>query len=174
MCQLAAHYRMAMRINLSLLILGAGKWALSLQISWVSSAWDGCVRRQSAPTAFCLQHPTASLHWKSRFEAGWSSMPLRWNTRWTLSAKCCRYCLGNIISDIASGRDQLKKFYEESGFRYVSTHPMFGPLLPASTIWIECHHHQRRWPLGKNLLQGPPELMNWTSSNIHSTSMMRL
>ncbi|MGM9759605.1 MAG: prephenate dehydrogenase [Parabacteroides sp.] len=32
-----------------------------------------------------------------------------------------------IISDIASVKTHLKEFYEESGFRYVSTHPMFGP-----------------------------------------------
>ena len=32
-----------------------------------------------------------------------------------------------IISDIASVKTGLKRFYEESGFRYVSTHPMFGP-----------------------------------------------
>ena len=32
-----------------------------------------------------------------------------------------------ILSDIASVKTQLKEFYEESGFRYVSTHPMFGP-----------------------------------------------
>ena len=32
-----------------------------------------------------------------------------------------------IISDIASVKNGLKKFYEQSGFRYVSTHPMFGP-----------------------------------------------
>ena len=32
-----------------------------------------------------------------------------------------------IISDIASVKTGLKAFYEESGFRYVSTHPMFGP-----------------------------------------------
>lgn len=32
-----------------------------------------------------------------------------------------------ILSDIASVKNGLKKFYEESGFRYVSTHPMFGP-----------------------------------------------
>ena len=30
-----------------------------------------------------------------------------------------------IISDIASVKTGLKKFYDESGFRYVSTHPMF-------------------------------------------------
>jgi prephenate dehydrogenase len=32
-----------------------------------------------------------------------------------------------IISDIASVKTGLKEFYEGSGFRYVSTHPMFGP-----------------------------------------------
>ncbi|MFV0544787.1 MAG: prephenate dehydrogenase/arogenate dehydrogenase family protein [Bacteroides sp.] len=32
-----------------------------------------------------------------------------------------------ILSDIASIKNGLKTFYEESGFRYVSTHPMFGP-----------------------------------------------
>ena len=32
-----------------------------------------------------------------------------------------------IISDIASVKTRLKKFYEESGFRYISVHPMFGP-----------------------------------------------
>jgi prephenate dehydrogenase len=32
-----------------------------------------------------------------------------------------------IISDIASVKTGLKEFYESSGFRYVSTHPMFGP-----------------------------------------------
>ena len=32
-----------------------------------------------------------------------------------------------ILSDIASVKTGLKEFYEESGFRYVSTHPMFGP-----------------------------------------------
>lgn len=32
-----------------------------------------------------------------------------------------------IISDIASVKTGLKEFYEASGFRYVSTHPMFGP-----------------------------------------------
>lgn len=32
-----------------------------------------------------------------------------------------------IISDIASVKTGLKEFYEESGMRYVSTHPMFGP-----------------------------------------------
>ncbi len=32
-----------------------------------------------------------------------------------------------ILSDIASVKTGLKDFYESTGFRYVSTHPMFGP-----------------------------------------------
>ena len=32
-----------------------------------------------------------------------------------------------IISDISSVKTDLKEFYESSGHRYVSTHPMFGP-----------------------------------------------
>ena len=32
-----------------------------------------------------------------------------------------------IISDIASVKTDLQQFYEQSGRRYVSTHPMFGP-----------------------------------------------
>ena len=32
-----------------------------------------------------------------------------------------------IISDIASVKTGLQEFYEKSGFRFVSTHPMFGP-----------------------------------------------
>ena len=32
-----------------------------------------------------------------------------------------------ILSDIASVKTGLKEFYEGCGFRYVSTHPMFGP-----------------------------------------------
>ncbi len=32
-----------------------------------------------------------------------------------------------IISDIASVKTGLKEFYEATGMRYVSTHPMFGP-----------------------------------------------
>ena len=32
-----------------------------------------------------------------------------------------------IISDISSVKTGLKDFYESTGFRYVSTHPMFGP-----------------------------------------------
>lgn len=32
-----------------------------------------------------------------------------------------------ILSDIASVKTGLETFYKESGFRFVSTHPMFGP-----------------------------------------------
>ncbi len=32
-----------------------------------------------------------------------------------------------ILSDISSVKTGFKEFYEKSGFRYVSTHPMFGP-----------------------------------------------
>ena len=32
-----------------------------------------------------------------------------------------------IISDIASVKTNLKEYYASTGFRYVSTHPMFGP-----------------------------------------------
>ena len=32
-----------------------------------------------------------------------------------------------IISDVASVKTNIKEFYMESGFPYVSTHPMFGP-----------------------------------------------
>ncbi|MGM9734273.1 MAG: prephenate dehydrogenase [Prevotella sp.] len=32
-----------------------------------------------------------------------------------------------IISDISSVKTNLKEFYDSTGFRYVSTHPMFGP-----------------------------------------------
>lgn len=32
-----------------------------------------------------------------------------------------------IISDISSVKTGLKDYYEQTGFRYVSTHPMFGP-----------------------------------------------
>lgn len=34
------------------------------------------------------------------------------------------YC---ILSDISSVKTGFKEFYEQSGFHYVSTHPMFGP-----------------------------------------------
>ncbi len=36
-----------------------------------------------------------------------------------------------IISDIASVKTGLKEFYDSCGFRYVSTHPMFGPTFAA-------------------------------------------
>ncbi len=32
-----------------------------------------------------------------------------------------------ILSDISSVKTGFKEYYEQSGFRYVSTHPMFGP-----------------------------------------------
>lgn len=32
-----------------------------------------------------------------------------------------------ILSDIASVKTGMKEFYDKCGFRYVSTHPMFGP-----------------------------------------------
>ncbi|MCF0235798.1 MAG: prephenate dehydrogenase, partial [Bacteroidaceae bacterium] len=32
-----------------------------------------------------------------------------------------------ILSDIASVKTDFQEFYAQSGFRYVSTHPMFGP-----------------------------------------------
>lgn len=32
-----------------------------------------------------------------------------------------------ILSDISSVKTGLKEFYEQSGYRYVSSHPMFGP-----------------------------------------------
>ncbi|MBP3773779.1 MAG: prephenate dehydrogenase [Bacteroidaceae bacterium] len=32
-----------------------------------------------------------------------------------------------ILSDIASVKTNLQEFYEQCGFRYVSSHPMFGP-----------------------------------------------
>ena len=32
-----------------------------------------------------------------------------------------------VISDIASVKNGLSKFYKSAGFRFVSTHPMFGP-----------------------------------------------
>ncbi len=42
----------------------------------------------------------------------------------TISPYLSKNC---IISDIASVKTGLKEYYEESGMRYVSTHPMFGP-----------------------------------------------
>lgn len=32
-----------------------------------------------------------------------------------------------ILSDISSVKTEFREYYEKSGFRYVSTHPMFGP-----------------------------------------------
>ena len=64
-----------------------------------------------------------------------------------------------IISDIASVKTGLKKFYEESGFdiHSWSTHPMFGPTFASlnnlnteNAIIISEGDH-----LGENLLQGP-------------------
>ena len=40
--------------------------------------------------------------------------------KYTIPVEC-------IISDIASVKTDLKEFYESTGMRYVSTHPMFGP-----------------------------------------------
>ena len=44
-----------------------------------------------------------------------------------------------IISDIASVKTGLQEFYEKSGFRYVSTHPMFGPLRFAEAQRLRIH-----------------------------------
>jgi len=62
-----------------------------------------------------------------------------------------------IISDIASVKTGLKKFYEESGFRYVSSHPMFGPTFASlsNLSQRECDYHQRRRSFGKDFLQRP-------------------
>ena len=49
------------------------------------------------------------------------------NILWKLSGRCC-LCFPKTASSATSPvKTGLKKFYEESGFRYVSTHPMFGP-----------------------------------------------
>ena len=48
----------------------------------------------------------------------------------TVSAfkKVIPYILNNcVLSDIASVKNGLSKFYKNAGFRFVSTHPMFGP-----------------------------------------------
>ncbi len=44
-----------------------------------------------------------------------------------------------IISDIASVKTGLKEFYNESGKRFVSTHPMFGPTF-ANLKELQQHH----------------------------------
>ena len=56
-----------------------------------------------------------------------------------------------IISDIASVKTGLHEFYTKSGFRFVSTHPMFGP---TSVVRGECRHHQGRRLYGQDFLQG--------------------
>jgi prephenate dehydrogenase len=52
-----------------------------------------------------------------------------------------------IISDIASVKTGLKKFYEESGFRYVCQ--------SQQSEQRECDYHQRRRSFGKDFLQRP-------------------
>lgn len=42
----------------------------------------------------------------------------------TVQAALSKDC---ILSDIASVKTGLKEYYEQCGFRFVSTHPMFGP-----------------------------------------------
>jgi len=52
------------------------------------------------------------------------------NLKYTIPAfeSAMDFLPGNcIISDIASVKTGLKEFYEKSGRRFVSTHPMFGP-----------------------------------------------
>nr|WP_321451185.1 prephenate dehydrogenase/arogenate dehydrogenase family protein [uncultured Carboxylicivirga sp.] len=44
-----------------------------------------------------------------------------------------------ILSDISSVKTGLQEFYEESGYRYVSTHPMFGPTF-ANLKDLSMHH----------------------------------
>jgi len=44
-----------------------------------------------------------------------------------------------ILSDIASVKTGLKEFYEKSGKRFVSTHPMFGPTF-ANLKELQQHH----------------------------------
>ena len=44
-----------------------------------------------------------------------------------INAVTVKYTKDCIISDIASVKTDLLAFYEQCGFRYVSTHPMFGP-----------------------------------------------
>ena len=100
-------------------------------------ARDGCVRCQSAPNCVLSTTPTASLTLEEIKDFEPELVINAATVKYTLDAfrqvlpvlpKDC------IISDIASVKTGLKKFYEESGFRYVSTHPMLVPLLPASTI----------------------------------------
>lgn len=44
-----------------------------------------------------------------------------------------------ILSDISSVKTGLQEFYETSGYRYVSTHPMFGPTF-ANLNDLSMHH----------------------------------
>ena len=49
-----------------------------------------------------------------------------------------------IISDIASVKTGLKKFYEESGFRYVDTSYVRPYFCQSEQLeYRKCHHHQR-------------------------------
>lgn len=80
-----------------------------------------------------------------------------------------------ILSDIASVKTGLKKFYEESGFRYVSTHPMFGPtfaslsnLSSESAIIISESDH-----LGKVFFKDLYNSLNLNIFEYTSTSMMK-
>ena len=86
-----------------------------------------------------------------------------------------------IISDIASVKTDLLAFYEQCGFRYVSTHPMFGPtfanldqLSSENAIIIKegdhlgkCHHHQGRRPFGKNIFQRPVPTLGFEHLRIY-------
>ena len=51
-----------------------------------------------------------------------------------------------IISDIASVKTDLKEFYEQTGMRYVSTHPMFGPTFANLQQLPTCSSSPRRTP----------------------------
>ena len=80
-----------------------------------------------------------------------------------------------IISDIASVKTGLKKFYEESGFRYVSTHPMFGPTFASlsnlnteNAIIISEGDH-----LGKIFFKDLYQTMKLNIFESPSTSMMK-
>lgn len=80
-----------------------------------------------------------------------------------------------IISDIASVKTGLKEFYEQSGFRYVSTHPMFGPtfanldqLSTENAIIIKEGDH-----LGKIFFKDLYQRLGLNILNIHSRSTMK-
>ena len=112
-----------------ILILGAGKMGSFFTDILSFQHETAVVRRQPASASVCIQH--LPLH-HSGGDQG---------VRTGTGDQCChgeihagrfpqnlpvlpKDC---ILSDIASVKTGLKKFYEESGFRYVSTHPMFGP-----------------------------------------------